>query len=236
MDKALEWVGFGGGDTGADTPENMAMEGMEEFNRGKYNNALKKFEEIKDRFPFSEVGLLAELKSADANYHMKKYEEARILYEEFEANHPTNEAIPYVLFQIGMTHYKEINTIDRDPGAAMYAIESFSRLNRSFPQSPYLQEASARTMAARDFLAQHEFYVATFYLRIDEVKQSQGRLEYLLANYPNSSVNAQAEELLVKLKSGAPLEKTWKRFVPKISLPNWESFKSAFGVLPGGGS
>ena len=233
LDTMLGWVGFGSGE-GPETPEALAMEGMADFNRGKYSAALKRFVEIKDRFPFSEVALLAELKAADANYHMDKFSEAKTLYEEFEANHPTNEAVPYVLFQVGMCYYSQIGTHDRDPGNAQNAVQAFERLNRSFPKSPYFAEASARTQAAKDFLAQHEFSVATFYVRTDEDKQAQGRLEYLLANYPQSSVAPQATELLAQLKSGKGIEKTWRRFVPTISLPDWQSFTSAFGIMPGG--
>lgn len=235
LDAALEWIGFGGGTSVPDTPESLAMEAMEDFKKGDYHEALEVFEDIKDRFPFSDVAPLAELKAADCNYFMDKYTEALVLYGEFESNHPTNEAIPYVLFQIGMSYYQQINTIDRDPGSAINAIQAFSRLQRSFPQSPYREEVDARIMAARDFLAQHELYVATFYIRSDEIKQAEGRLGYLLANYPETSVAPQARELLEKLQSGAFPDKTWKRFVPKVSLPDWRSFKSAFGIIPGGG-
>ncbi|HIJ91003.1 MAG: outer membrane protein assembly factor BamD [Desulfobulbaceae bacterium] len=233
LDTMLGWVGFGES-SGQETPEALAMEGMADFNRGKYSAALKRFAEIKDRFPFSDVAQLAELKAADSNYYMDRFGEAKTLYEEFEANHPTNEAVPYVLFQIGMCSYSQIGTSDRDPGSAHNAVQAFERLNRSYPKSPYFVEASARIRAARDFLAQHEFSVATFYVRTDEDKQAQGRLEYLLANYPEASVASQATQLLAQLKSGQGVEKTWRRFVPTISLPDWQSFTSAFGLLPAG--
>jgi len=233
LDSMLDWVGFGTG-SGPATPEALAMEGMEDFNRGKYSAALSRFVEIKDRFPFSEVALLAELKAADANYHLDRFGEARLLYEEFESNHPTNEAVPYVLFQIAMCYYRQIGTADRDPGNAQNAVQAFERLNRAHPKSPYFVEASARIRAARDFLAQHEFSVAAFYLRTDEDKQAQGRLEYLLAKYPEASVAPQATELLAQLKSGKGIEKSWRRFVPTLSLPDWNSFTSAFGIMEGG--
>ena len=234
FDRVLDWTGLVSNSAESQTPEGLAMRAMEDFNHGNYSDALKTFEEIKDRYPFSDVALLAELKSADANYFLGEYSEASVLYGDFEANHPTNEAIPYIFFQIGMCSYQRIGTVDRDPGSAADAIQAFSRLNRSYPQSPYLQEANARIMAARDFLAQHEFYVATFYLRTDEYGQAQGRLEYLLATYPDSSVGPKAGELLADLKSGKPLAKSWTRFIPKVSLPSWESFKSAIGVSGGG--
>lgn len=233
VDSVLAWAGFGGGSSVADTPESLAMEAMDDFNKGDYHAALETFEEIKDKFPFSDVAPLAELKAADCNYFLDKFSEALVLYEEFESNHPTNEATPYVLFQIGMCYYAQINTFDRDPGSASNAIEAFTRLQRSFPQSPYFEEVEARIRAARDFLAQHEMYVATFYLRTDELQQAQGRLEHLLANFPETSVAPQAKELLAQVQTGTVPEKTWKRFVPKVTLPDWKSFKSAFGIVPG---
>ena len=235
LDKTLDYFGFGGSSTGAETPEGLAMQAMEDYNRGKYSSALKVFEEIKDRYPFSEVGLLAELKAADAKFHMKLYDEARVLYEEFEGNHPTNEAVPYVLFQMGMCHYEKIDTIDRDPGSALNAVAMFSRQIRAFPQSPYLQEAQARLAAARDFLAKHELYVAAFYVKTAELDQAQGRLQYLLANYPQSSAAPKAKELLVAIETGNAPTRSWRDWVPDISLPSWKSFLNSFGV-PGGGA
>ncbi|HIJ78577.1 MAG: outer membrane protein assembly factor BamD [Desulfobulbaceae bacterium] len=236
FDRVLDWTGLVSSGSDAQTPEALAMRAMDDFNHGSYRSALKTFEEIKDRYPFSDVALLAELKSADAKYHLDEYGEALVLYGDFEANHPTNEAIPYVFFQIGMCSYKQIGTVDRDPAKAANAIQAFARLNRTYPQSPYFQEANARIMAARDFLAQHEFYVATFYVRTDEYSQAQGRLEYLQATYPDSSVAPKAAELLAELKSGKPLAKSWRRFIPQVSLPSWQSFTSAIGISSGIGA
>ena len=37
-----------------------------------------------------------------------------IYHKEFEKNHPANESMPYVLFQIGRSHYRTIDTVDRE--------------------------------------------------------------------------------------------------------------------------
>jgi len=223
LDSTLHFFGYGKPST-PQTPEGMAMEAMDLYSRGKYHSALKLFEEIKDRFPFSEAGLLAELKAADCNFYMKKYDEALVLYEEFEGNHPTNEAIPYVLFQIGMCHYEQIDTVDRDPGSAVEAIAAFSRLVKGFPDSPYREEAEARLAAARDFLARHEMYVAAFYVKTGEYDQAKGRLTYLLATYPDSSVAESAKDLLARIESGNPPRRSWRDWLPDLSLPSWRSF------------
>lgn len=215
-----------------ETAESLAMDGLNDLNHGKYYSALKTFEKLKDRYPFSRFSLLAELKSADCKYYEKDYDEALLLYDEFEKNHPTNEAISYVLFQIGMCHYRQIDTIDRDTKTATDAIAAFSRLNRTFPGSPYFVEAVKRIKTANDFLADHEFYVATFYTKTGEYEQAMGRLEYILTQFPQTSIVPEAEELLAALQSGNPPKRTWRSWLPELSLSDLKSFAS-FDFRPG---
>ncbi|MCF6290826.1 MAG: outer membrane protein assembly factor BamD [Desulfobacterales bacterium] len=214
---------------GMETPENLAMEGLDLYNHGRYKKALEVFEDLKSRFPFSPASLLAELKSADCNYNLGNYHEALLYYQEFEAQHPTNEAIPYVLFQIGMCHYRRIDGVDRDTSGAVNAVGAFSRLLRAFPDTPYTVEARARLQAARNFLANHEFYVASFYVRTKSYDEAESRLEYLLKHYPDATVAPQAQTLLANLKSGNPPERSWTSWLPSLSLPDWK----AFSFLPG---
>jgi outer membrane protein assembly factor BamD len=181
--------------------EDLAKKGLEQYNRGKYFLAVETFNIIKERFPFSRFSLLAELKAGDCKFYMKDYVESLELYEEFEKNHPANEAIPYVLFQIGRSHYRTIDTIDRDTTGAREAIKAFTRLLRTFPNSPYTEEAKVLTQKSNNFLAEHELYVANFYLRTKEFGQAKGRVEYLLRGYPDSPAATQAKELRNKIEA-----------------------------------
>ncbi len=181
--------------------EDLAKKGLEQYNHGKYFLAVETFNIIKDRFPFSRFSLLAELKSADSKFYMKDYAEALELYRSFEENHPTNEAIPYVIFQIGRSHYRTIDTIDRQTTGAREAIKVFARLLRSFPDSPYTEEAKVLSQKANNFLAEHELGVARFYLRTNEFDQAKGRAEYLLYSYPDSPAAPQAKEMINKIEA-----------------------------------
>lgn len=211
------------------TPDSLAMDALDKYNHGQYSSALKIFEEIQERFPFSRFSLMAELKSADCHYYLNQFSEAIVTYEEFAKNHPTNEAIPYVLFQVGVCYYSQIDTIDRDPGSALDAESSFAKLLRLYPQSPYTEEARARIMSARNFLANHEMYVATFYMKTGKLPQSISRLQYLLDNYPDTTIALKAEELHSLLMAGTPPKSTWRDWIPEIGLPDWQIFKD-FGV------
>jgi outer membrane protein assembly factor BamD len=160
--------------------------------------------------------MLAELKAADAHYYNKQYPEAKTLYKGFEERHPTNEAMPYVLFQIGMCDFMRSDRIDRDTSGALEAIKSFTRLIQAYPQSPYSKEAKGRIKDARDFIANHEYFVADFYVRSEKYEEAQHRLKYLLAMYPDSSVSGQAKALLERLQAGKPPSTGLRKWLPEF--------------------
>lgn len=204
--------------------EQLIIKGMEEFNIGKYFLAIEYFNEILDRYPFSPQAPLAELKAADSSYYMERYEEALVLYREFEERHPTNEAISYVMYQKGMCSYNRIDRIDRDITGAIESIQAFEELLRAFPESPYSEEAQARIKAATEFLVSHEFNVVEFYLRTEKYSQAETRLNYILAMHPDSTVAPQAKEILDLIEAGTPPKYGIGHWFKNLSLPDWMNF------------
>ncbi|WP_092219317.1 outer membrane protein assembly factor BamD [Desulforhopalus singaporensis] len=202
----------------------LLSQGMDDYNVGKYFTAVQFFEEILNRYPFSPEAILAELKAADCSYHLGKYLEALMLYEEFEERHPTNASMPYVLYQKAMCNYKRIDRIDRDPSGAEQAIRHFNQLLKAYPDSPYSAEAEARTKAATEFLANHEYFVVEYYVRTAKYDQAAVRLNYLLAAYPKSSIAPTATELLARIEAGDPPGSKLSSWFPKLNLPDWTLF------------
>jgi outer membrane protein assembly factor BamD len=165
------------------TPEELASQGMEQFEGKDYRDAIKTFSALKERYPYSRYAILAELKLADAYFHNERYPEAISAYEDFARLHPKNEAIPYVLHQIGDCHYQQILTIDRDQTATHQAILSFERLLKSQPNSPYEEDARKKIRACRQLLAEHEVYVGRFYYKSKHYRAALARFQKLLNGY-----------------------------------------------------
>ncbi len=215
---------FGSGEEVRLSAPTLATKGMDEYSQGNYYKARKYFDEILDYYPFSQEAMLAELKGADSNYFMENYKEALMLYHEFEERHPTNEAIPYVMYQIAMCHYKQIDRVDRDTSGAEMAIKEFSILLRAFPGSPYTTEAKARIRAANEFLVNHEYFVVEFYLRTEKYSEAETRLRYLLSTYPDATITPKAKELLERLEAGDPPGFHLSSWVKDSLLPDWTLF------------
>lgn len=172
--------------------QELVSDGMDQFNDGDYKKAIESFEKLKDWYPFSKFVILAELKTADAYYHLKNYEDAVVGYEDFENLHPRNEAIPYVIYQTGLCYFEQIDTIDRDHTPAIKAMEIFMRLQKQFPGNLYANRAEEHIKKCIKILAGHEFYVAFYYFKTKHYKAALNRFKWVLANYPDVGIHEKA--------------------------------------------
>lgn len=163
--------------------QQLAAEGAASFMNEDYQGAVKAYTDLKDWYPFSQYAILAELKIADAHFHLKEYPEAIAAYENFEKMHPKNEAVPYIINQIAMCWFKQIDTVDRDATPAQKAQTEFQRLIRLFPDNEYSQKAVAYIDACIDNMASHELYVANFYNKTEKYEAALKRYQYIVENY-----------------------------------------------------
>ncbi|MDM8550812.1 outer membrane protein assembly factor BamD [Desulfobacterales bacterium HSG2] len=175
------------------TAEELISDGMTAFEKGKYRKSLESFEKLKDWYPFSKFAILAELKTADAHFHLGEYQEAIFAYEGFENLHPRNEAVPYVIYQVGLCHFEQIDSIDRDQTAAQKALDTFNRLVRQFPGDDYARKAREHIGKCKKNLAEHEFYVGIFYYKSKHYKAALSRFQAILSDYPDAPVLQDAQ-------------------------------------------
>ena len=186
-------VGCAGYQTVVEKPAGeLVDEGIHHFDKGDYKKAIDSFEQLKDWYPFSKYAILAELKIADAHFQLGQYPDAVFAYEEFEKLHPRNEAIPYVIYQIGMSHYLQVDTVDRDQSPAQKAVAAFERLIRQYPRDSYAHLAQGYLYKCNQSMSGHEFYVGIYYYRIKKYRAALGRFKNLIKDYPDVGIHTKA--------------------------------------------
>ena len=185
----------------AHTAQELAWNGMEDYENGKYADSIEKFQKLKDYYPFSKYAILADLKIADAHYHREEYEDAIFGYENFEKLHPRNEAIPYVIYQIGMSYYDQISTPDRDQTAARKALETFQRLKKQFPQDEYARRSEEKITKCLKSLAESTYLIGVFYYRSNHFKAALQRFMSVVSDYPDVGYHQQALEYIAKCEA-----------------------------------
>jgi len=181
--------------------QQLAWDGMDAYEDGDYKIAIEHFQQLKDWYPFSKYAILAELKIADSNYHLKNYEEAIFAYEEFEKLHPRNEAIPYVLYQIGRCYFDQIDTIDRDQTPARKAYETFQRLDKQFPNDKYARSGAEHITTCVRSIVGNEYYIGIFYYKSKHYKAALHRFMTVLSDFPDVGYHQKALEYIAKCEA-----------------------------------
>ena len=184
------------------TPQAMYDHAMTLFQKKKYGKAAEAFKKFKEEFPLSDLTPLVELRTADALYFDKNYAEAIGLYEEFKKLHPLHNEIPYVIYQLGMCHFQQILSIDRDQTETERAIEQFRYLTENFPQSPHAANAQDKLQICHRQLLDREYYVGYFYFRTKKYKAALERFEGILQKYPGTTL----EKKIIDMKEKCQVE------------------------------
>ncbi len=169
----------------ANTPQAAYEEGVRLLEKKKYERSAEAFRKFKEDYPLSTYTPLAEVRLADSLYFDKNYAEAIVQYEEFKKLHPVHPEIPYAIYQIGMCHFKQMLTIDRDQTVTEKALEQFRYVVENFPQSKYTPDAKTKMQLCQRQLADHEFTIGYFYYRMGHYKAALGRFEEIQKKYPD---------------------------------------------------
>jgi outer membrane protein assembly factor BamD len=170
-------------------PADLYEKGLALYKKRRYGKALEVFNEVKGSFPgVDPYYTWAELKVADCYYFDKKYEEAIAHYEEFKKFHPFHGDIPYVIFQIGLAHFKQIRSVDRDQTATRNALSNFEFLIANYPPSVFTEKAREKANICGEKLAAKELYIAKFHYKKKKYQGAKARLEAAVKLYPEVDI------------------------------------------------
>jgi len=182
------------------TPDGLYQQGVAYYQDGSYKKAVDVFQRLKEEYPLSKFAIMAELGIADAHFSDKAWPEAELAYGEFVSLHPTNENLPYVLYQLGMCHYNQLSTIDRDQSETVKALREFERLNARFPNSKFAFLAEKMIRECKKILGEQEFYVGEFYFNTKQYRAALRRFEKLARDYPNVGLDYKVSYYLTETK------------------------------------
>lgn len=180
-------------DKNSDTPEG-AFAIAEDYDKNeRYEEAIRRYTEVKNKFPYSSFATKAELAIADVYFKQESYAESQVSYQMFKDLHPTAPQSDYVQFRIGLSYFNQLpSTIDRDLTLANDTIFHLSELIKKYPNSEHLTEAREKRSAAIKMLAEKEEYIADFYFKRKVYESALKRYEALYNTYRGLGLDAKA--------------------------------------------
>ena len=175
------------------TPEG-AYKQAEEFEKDdRFEEAIQKFNDVKNKHPYSRFATESELRIADLHFKRDAFIESAASYQLFREFHPKHPRIDYVTYRLGLSYFNQLpETIDRDLGVADKAILYFDEVSNNFPTSEFVAEARAKRNEALHMQAEKEMYVANFYVKRKIYDSALKRYEFLIRTYPNQGFDAPA--------------------------------------------
>lgn len=191
---------FGKSEKPKASPEVLYSQASAEYKDGHYKKAQESFLKLKEEYPLHELAILAEMGIADSLYSDKEYAEAETAYSDFISLHPTNENVPYALYQSGMCHYNQIEDIDRDQTETIKAKQAWEKLVARYPESKFSAMVDNLILECRQKLAEREFYVGRFYFKQKKYQAALARFEKMARDYANVGLDYEIEYYINETK------------------------------------
>lgn len=178
--------------------ETIYNDAMDMLEAGKAGAAAKAFAEVERQHPYSNWAVKAQLMSAYAYYHAKKYEDAIETYNVFIQLHPGHEQVAYAYYMLGLCNYEQIPTVERDQMVTEKALKAFEEVVRRFPTSAYAKDSKIKIEFVRDHLAGKEMEVGRYYLRNGAYLAAVNRFKIIIDGFQTTSQTPEALHRLVE--------------------------------------
>lgn len=221
-----------------DPPEKMYATADSALQRGAYNEAARKFEDLDRDHPYAPEARRAVVMAAYSYYKAAKFPEAIASAQRYTTMHPGTKEAALAHHIIASAHFDEIKEPNRDQTATRKALNELKLLRSRYPDSPYSRQAENRVRLAEDALAASEMSVARYYMTQNNHIAAINRFKTVVTDYQTT---AHVEEALyrlveVNISLGIMPEAQSAAAVLGHNFPNSKWYADAHGLLKANGS
>jgi outer membrane protein assembly factor BamD len=230
-----------------DTARQNFEAGEASFSSARWQEAIKYFELVKNKYPYSKYAVLADLRLADAHFAREKWLEAADAYRLFVRYHPRHEQVAYATFRVAESHSRAVDDnvawlpfVDarqKDQSAARDTIRACDEFLTRFPNDKNAKTARALRTAARARLADADLFAAAFYEKRSRWQGAQWRYARVGNDYGDTPGAARAlwkAGLLARdrLDDHAAARQSWEKLIAEHpEAPEAKEARSALGAL-----
>ena len=94
-------------DKKADTADGAFAIAQDYDKEERYEEAIKRYLEVKNKFPYSKYATMSEIAIADANFKQESYADAQVAYQAFKDLHPKHPQIDYVTYRLALSFFNQ---------------------------------------------------------------------------------------------------------------------------------
>jgi outer membrane protein assembly factor BamD len=193
-------------------PDKLYEKAHKALGSGDFDNAVKMYESLEARYPFSVQGKQSRLDIIYAYYKADQKESAVDAADQFIRENPTHPRIDYAYYMKGLVYFERTpNMVERwfradltlrPPQDSRKSFQALQTLVDRYPDSMYAPDARSRMVYLRNRLASYEVSVADFYLRRRAYVASLDRAKYCIENYDGAPAVRQALDIMIAAYDG----------------------------------
>lgn len=175
---------------------------------GSFSTAIMSLEALESRFPFGRYAEQAQAELIYAYYMNSQFEASQSAAERFINLHPRHSHTGYAFYMKGLaaftddsglfSRYFQSDLAKREVVMAQTSFDELSDFISRYPSSKYVPHAKQRMIYLRNLLAEHEIYVADFYMKRGAYLAAIGRAKYVIEHLPNTPQTPYALSILVE--------------------------------------
>lgn len=176
--------------------QKLYFEAKQNVNSGNYTTARKHYNKLLARYPFGRYAQQSGLDLIQLEYKDKEYDAAVKQADKFLQLYPSSPYADYARYMKGIILYsRDVSIIDKlvptniaqsDQGLMKKAFEEFQSLVAKSPDGEYSEDAKQRMLYLKNVTAEHEIYVAEYYMRRGAFLAAANRGQYVIKNYSKS--------------------------------------------------
>ena len=187
----------------------LYAEAKEELDNGRYESAVKMYQQLESNYPFGTYAAQAQMEIAYAHYKNNDQAEALAAVERFIKLHPNHPQVDYMYYLRGLVNFNDHigflsilyaqDPTERDPKATREAFAAFKELVDKFPNSKYAPDSIARMKYLVNAMAAYEVHVANYYYRRGAYLAALNRAQSAVTQF--SEATAREEALFIMIRS-----------------------------------
>ncbi|AOV17879.1 hypothetical protein BJI67_13165 [Acidihalobacter aeolianus] len=215
------------------TAEQYYKAGEQALRDSNYTRALHMFDSLRGHYPFGNYARQAQLETIYVYYKQNEPKSAVEASQRFIKENPLSPQVAYAYYMQGLANFNvrsgimdrlfpvDPSRVDVKPLKESFA--AFKKLVEKYPHSEYAPDARRRMIFLRNELAQHELYVAHFYMRRGAYVAAINRCKVVLQEYPGAADTPRALSMMIEAygKLGMPDLAAQTRKVLNLNYPDY---------------
>ena len=190
------------------TPEALYKKAHKSLESYDFNNAIKAYEQLTARFPFTDEARQARLDLIYAYYRAGEKESAIDAADTFIRENPTHPRVDYAWYVKGLVdferspnaieHLFRVDLTQRPPSTARKAFSAFKTVVEQYPKSEYAHDSLQRMIYLRDRLADYEVHVARYYMKRGAYVAAAQRAKGCVDNFDGAPAVKDALKMMIE--------------------------------------